>query len=206
MLIVSSYKLKSIFLINDLDLKAHHQIKITDMKSQKELESEYETLTSQIELLEKRLVPTKEQLHAYKLKNKYNIPDKYLKNIRSFTVKANYNEISSGEYHLSGSGFITICYDYERPKDGGEVKVEYTVVVSYEQNYDNRYEPYISADKSLKVIGDTDYYQEDGLVECKENDGRKINWAKLLNEIIIAVGDRENDMPDEWIVCIQSLL
>ena len=175
------------------------------MKSQKEVEREYETLTSQIELLEEQLVPTKEQLSAYNLKNNYNISDKYLKNITSFIVKANYNEISSSEYHLSGSGFITIAYEYERPHGGGEVKVEYTVTVSYEQGYENRYEPYISADKSLKVVGFTEYNEEEGLVECSENDGKNINWASLINKIIVSVGDEENNEPREWIDCIQSL-
>lgn len=175
------------------------------MKSQQELESEYETLTSQIGLLEKRLVPTKEQLSAYKLKDYCNISDKYLKNIISFIVKANYNEISSGEYHLSGTGFINICYIYERPKGGGQVKVEYTVSVTYEHGYENRYEPYINADKSLKVVGFTEYNEEDGLVECNENDGKNINWASLLNNIISEVQDCEESGAREWINCIQSL-
>jgi hypothetical protein len=175
------------------------------MKSQQELESEYETLTSQIGLLEKRLVPTKEQLSAYKLKDYCNISDKYLKNITSFTAKANYNEISSSEYHLSGSGFITIAYEYERPREGGEVKVEYTVTVSYEQGYENRYEPYINADKSLKVVGFTEYNEEECLVECNENDGKNINWASLLNKIISEIQDCEESAAKEWIDCIQSL-
>ena len=175
------------------------------MKSQQELESEFESLTTQIELLEKRLVPTKEQLRAYRLKDYCNISDKYLKNITSFVIKCNYNEISSGEYNLSGTGFITICYNYERPKGGGEIKVEYTVSVTYEQGYENRYEPYINAEKSLKVVGDTEYTQEYDLVECKENDGRKINWSTLLNKIISEVQDCEDSHASEWIECIQSL-
>lgn len=175
------------------------------MKSKDELESEYETITSQIELLEKRLVPTKEQLSAYNLQDYYSIPNEYLKNITSFTVKVNYNEISSSEYHLSGSGFMTIAYEYERPHGGGEVKVEYTVTVSYEQGYENRYEPYISADKSLKVVGFTEYNEEEGLVECSENDGKNLNWASLINKIIVSVGDEEDSQPEEWIECIKSL-
>ena len=175
------------------------------MKSKQELESEYEIITSQIELLEKRLVPTKEQLSAYKLQDYYSISNEYLKNITSFTVKVNYNEISSSEYHLSGSGFMTIAYEYERPHGGGEVKVEYTVTVSYEQGYENRYEPYISADKSLKVVGFTEYNEEEGLVECSENDGKNLNWASLINKIIVSVGDEENSQPEEWIECIKSL-
>lgn len=175
------------------------------MKSKQELESEYEIITSQIELLEKRLVPTKEQLSAYKLQDYYSISNEYLKNITSFTVKVNYNEISSSEYHLSGSGFMTIAYEYERPHGGGEVKVEYTVTVSYEQGYENRYEPYISADKSLKVVGFTEYNEEEGLVECSENDGKNLNWASLINKIIVSVGDEEDSQPEEWIECIKSL-
>ena len=62
-------------------------IYISDMKSKQELETEYETLASQIELLEKRLVPTKEKLSAYKLKDYYSISDDCLKNITRFYTR-----------------------------------------------------------------------------------------------------------------------
>jgi len=127
-------------------------------------------------------------------KNKYDVD--IMPNIDNLKVIASYRYSTNprDEYSAFHSGEFELSYDFVKGNNN-VISVKYTADYNSTQTHDNRGDPYVEFESSLKVSPDLDYtYHKDELIEYYEptkdedededEDEDKGKWCDLMNKVL----------------------
>lgn len=115
-------------------------------------------------------------------KNKYNVDN--MPNIDNLKVIARYRYSNNprDEYSSFHSGELELSYDYVKDNNN-VISVEYKADYNSTQTYENRYDPYVEFDSSLKVSPTLHYtYNKDEEIIYEDEEEDK--WCNLMNKVL----------------------
>jgi hypothetical protein len=118
-----------------------------------------------------------------------NFKDRYdvinMPNIDNLKVIARYRHSDNprDEYSSFHSGELELSYDYVKGNNN-VISVEYKADYNSTQTYENRFDPEVEFDSSLKVSPNLDYtYHRDKLIEYDEDEDED-KWCDLMNKVL----------------------
>ena len=115
-------------------------------------------------------------------KNKYDVDN--MPNIENIKVIARYRYSDNlrDEYSSFHSGELELSYDYVK-SNNNVINVIYKANYNSTQTYENRYNPYVEFDSSLKVSPTLNYtYNKDE--EIIYDDEEEDKWCDLMNKVL----------------------
>jgi hypothetical protein len=152
-----------------------------------EKDSNIKSLESLLENLQKNtdsVVVQKVDKVTENFKNRYNVDDMHMPNIDNLKVIARYrySDNPRDEYSLFHSGELELSYDYVKGNNN-VISVEYKADYNSTQTYENRCDPDVEFDSSLKVSPNLDYtYHRNEEIIYEDEDEDK--WCDLMNKVL----------------------